>query len=491
MKQADAYTIRELGVPSLTLMERAANACVDVIEKNVKDPARICVVCGSGNNGGDGFAVARIFKEKGVAVTAVMAGNPDHCTQETAWQKAAYEKAGGLICDKMPDDEYSIIIDALFGVGLNRPVTGKYAQIIQTMNEKTGVKVAVDIPSGISADTGAVLGIAFQADYTVTFQARKTGLMFAPGRICAGEVTVADIGISEKPFLADLRTAYAPDPDEYKKMLPPRKKDSHKGTYGKLLLIAGSKGMSGAAYLNGLAAYRTGAGLVRIYTAEENRTILQTLLPEAIITSYETYQEAQLKELLAWADVVCIGSGLGTGEISAKILDTTVREVNVPCVIDADGLNLLSARESYKDILSGKAVILTPHIKEFSRLTKVTVPDILADRMRVLEKFVQEWNVTCILKDARTVILSPGERACINLSGCSAMAKAGSGDVLTGIAGGLLGQGMSVANAAVLAAYLHGAAGEYARDETGSYGMLARELADAAGKVLKEWEGSV
>lgn len=487
MKNADRYTIQELKVPSLTLMERAAAACAEVIRKKNFDQSHICVVCGSGNNGGDGFAIARIFADEGAKVTAVMAGNPGHLTEEALYQKELFEKTDGSLCDEFKEDEYSIIIDAVFGVGLNRKVTGKYCDIINRMNICSGVKVAVDIPSGVSSETGAVLGTAFRADYTVTFQAQKIGTFLYPGREYAGEVITADIGITEKLFEADKDVAYTHVSSEYRDLLPVRKADSNKGTYGKVLMIAGSKGMSGAAYLNALGAYRTGAGLVRIYTAEENRAILQGQLPEAVITAYGLYDERELLKLLEWADVICIGSGMGTTEKAWKIVRTTAENAEVPCVIDADALNLLSEHRKYIKQLLSKQVILTPHIKEFSRLTGKTVEEIKADRTGALREFTESTGVTCILKDAVTLIRTGAGRICVNSSGCAAMAKAGSGDVLAGIVTGLLAQGLSCHEAAVFGAYLHGRAGEYAAEAKGIYSILARDIAENTGEVMKEW----
>lgn len=488
MKEADRYTIQELSVPSLTLMERAARACVERIRENGYDTSRICVVCGSGNNGGDGFAIARMFAEEGCYVTAVMAGNPSHLTKEAAYQKELFEKTEGKLCDEFPEAEYSIIIDALFGVGLSREVSGKYYELIGQMNAAPGCKIAVDIPSGVSADTGAVLGTAFQADETVTFQAEKLGLILYPGKEYAGAVTVSDIGISEKPFEEDKSVACTLEMADYKRLLPERRPDSNKGTYGKLLMIAGSKGMSGAAYLNALGAYRTGAGLVRIYTAEENRVILQGKIPEAIITTYELFDERELRKLLDWADVVCIGSGLGMSDKSRKIVRTVLENAEVPCVIDADALNLIAENPKYARAFKEKDVIITPHMKEFSRLAGISVEEIKSDRMKALKEYTKKAGAACILKDARTLVQTCGGRVYVNTSGCAAMAKAGSGDVLAGVVSGLLAQGMPLDESARLGVYLHGRAGEYAAMEKGRYSILARELADNIGNALKELE---
>lgn len=489
MKRADSYTIQELRIPSLELMERAARGVVDVIERQGSDLSHICVVCGSGNNGGDGFAVARMFAAEGFKVTAVSAGNPAHYTEETSFQRKKYEETGAPVSDRFEENEYSIIIDALFGVGLSREVTGEYAALIERMNKAEAVKAAIDIPSGVSADTGAVLGTAFQADYTVTFQAEKLGLCLYPGQEYAGEVFVKDIGICEKIFEEDSETACRKDPCEYRRMLPERKADSNKGSYGRLLVIAGSEGMSGAAYLNALAAYRTGAGLVRIYTPETNRMILQQQLPEAIVTSYREYNKEEIKGLLKWADTVCIGSGIGTGETAKHILETVLEEVEVPCVIDADGLNLMAGCRELLGQIKGKQVILTPHMKEFSRLAGKEVKEIRADRPGCIRKLVEETGAVCVMKDARTLILAPDSRLCVNMSGCAAMAKAGAGDVLSGMISALLAQGMQPKEAAELGVYLHGAAGEIAADKQGRYSILAGEIADAAGEAIRKLEG--
>lgn len=488
MKRADEYTIRTLGVPSLFLMERAAAACVKEIQKRGHDLKHICVVCGSGNNGGDGLAIGRMLAQEGLKVTAVMAGQESHMTDETLYQKKRFEESGGILSDRFGNEEYSIIIDALFGVGLSREISGKYEALLRDMNEKKAVKVAVDIPSGICAGTGAVLGTAFSADYTVTFQAEKLGLVLYPGKKYAGEVITADIGISEDPFREDKEVACALQLQDYRNLLPERNEESHKGSFGKVLLIAGSRGMSGAAYLNALAAYRMGAGLVRIYTVEENRAVLQSQLPEAIVTAYERYDEEEVKELLAWADVVGIGSGIGIGKTAESIFRQVMRDVEIPCVVDADGLNLMAAHRERTECPVGKKIVLTPHIKEFSRLTGKEVAKIKEDRAKALREFTEDVHMTCILKDARTLTLASGGRICVNCSGSAAMAKAGAGDVLAGIVTALLAQGLACEEAAALGAYLHGCAGEMAAEEKGLYSILAREIADNIGRVIKTWE---
>lgn len=488
MKAADSYTIREKKIPSLILMERAARTFVETVMERKLDLSNVCVVCGSGNNGGDGFAIARLLLEKGGCVTAVMAGNPDHCTEETLRQMELFREAGGTVGNSFEEGEYSILIDAVFGAGLSRRVEGDYLACIEAMNRSGGVKLAVDVPSGVSTTTGEVATSAFKADLTVSFQCAKLGCVLYPGRDYAGEVIVTDIGVDTSVLEGDREAAYALEEKDVKTMLPKRRPNSHKGDYGKALIIAGSRGMAGAAYLAALAAYRTGAGLVQIYTPEENRTILQTLLPEAIIRCYDFFDEKELLRLLNWADVVSIGSGLGTSDKSRRILQTTLENVQVPCVVDADGLNLLAEHSRYLSRLPHDQFVFTPHMKEMSRIVKKPVEELQRNRMEILTQFTGEARITCVLKDARTCICRQGEHPYVNLSGNAAMAKAGSGDVLAGVITGLIAQGMTCFDGAVLGVYLHGLAGEAAREEKGIYSVLARDLADAVGTVLKRLE---
>lgn len=489
MKAADQYTIQKLEVPSLELMEHAAQACVQVLEDEKVDLSHVCVVCGSGNNGGDGFAIARILQNNRYSVETFCVGNPEHYTEETQEQMHRLQECGGKITYGMPqEDSYSVIIDAVFGVGLSRKVEGRYRQVIEQMNRMRGTKFAVDIPSGLSATTGCILGCAFKADYTVTFQLKKIGLELSQGRTMAGRVIVPDIGISTDSICEDQEIVRTAGKDIYRKMLPDRPEDSNKGMYGRLLVIAGSKGMAGAAYLNAHAAYMTGAGLVRIYTSSDNREILQTLLLEAIITTYEEYNKEELLSLLTWADSVCIGSGLGMSRLSEKILKTVIEYVKVPCLIDADGLNLLAENKNYLNQMAERRFVITPHMKEMSRLTGISVEELKADRIQILKDFSSRYRITCVLKDSRTLIASEEKGIRMNLTGNSAMAKAGSGDVLAGVISGWMVQGKEAEDAAELGTYIHGLSGDLAKFEKGVYSVMARDLIEYISKALMKLE---
>ena len=494
MKDADAHMIQKIGIPSLVLMERAALACINVMKDRGIDLSRPLVVCGSGNNGGDGFAIARLLLEDGYTPQVVFAGRMESRSEETKLQMDILKKLGVSYGNCLPDREYSVIIDAVFGIGLTRPLEGKYKEIIEKMNACGGVKVAVDIPSGVSADTGMVLGTAFCADLTVTFAYRKRGQILYPGSNYCGDVVTASVGINDPGLRENQDAVFTLDREDVLCLLPKRPADSNKGTFGKVLLIAGSRGMSGAAYLSARAAYAAGAGLVRIFTEESNRVILQQLLPEAIMTTYCRDEEEEACEaltgLLDWADVIAIGCGLGMEAPGAALIRTVLEGYSGPCVVDADALNILSEHEDLKALLksTGADCILTPHIKEMSRLTGTSVEELKNLRAESLRKFVEGYPVVCIMKDARTMAAKKGRKMYLNVSGNSALAKGGSGDVLAGMTAGFLAQGVSCFHAAVISVYIHGLAGETAGRKMGLRSVLAGDIIDGIGETLKSLE---
>lgn len=494
MKAADMRTIQEVGIPSLVLMERAALSCVEVMKREGVDISRPLIVCGSGNNGGDGFAVARLLLEEGILADVVLAGRMESRSAETKTQMEILENLGVSVGNCLPDKEYSVIIDAVFGIGLTRPIDGTYKAMIERMNSYRAEKVAVDIPSGISADTGAILGTAFEADITVTFAYGKRGHIFYPGSTLCGKVFVMPIGIEDTRLGGMQDVSFTLEPDDIRGLQPERPADSNKGNFGKLLLITGSRGMSGAAYLSAQAAYAAGAGLVRIYTEASNREILQGALPEAVLTAYDEKdsEEAvrQLAELLEWADVVCMGCGLGKGQTAVRLTEALLQLNNKPCVLDADALNILSESRALMEALKAAKAeyILTPHMKEMSRLDGHTVEEWKRERVSHTQAFIQEYSAICVLKDARTLVAAKGRPLFLNTSGNASMAKAGAGDVLAGMTAGLLAQGMAGYEAAVLGVYMHGLAGEQAGTQKGMRGVLARDIIDGIGRTWKSLE---
>ena len=483
MRRADLYTIEEIGVPSMVLMERAALEVVRCMEEEQLDFRKVLVICGSGNNGGDGYAIARLLHLKGHDVTIFFAGNSQKRSEENAQQAKIAAHYEIPVITNLGTEEYSVIIDALFGTGLKREVTGHYREVLCSVNQMAGKKVAVDLPSGIHDTTGARMGIAFCADLTVAIAFPKRGLFLQEGNVCAGKILTGDIGISSETF-SEGTVTFGYEKQDLFLGFPKRKKNSHKGSYGKVLMIAGSKGMSGAAYLSAKAAYAVGAGLVQIYTHEENRVILQQLLPEAIITTYDTFDSEHLEKLIQWADVIGIGCGLGKSDTAERVMQYTLKRALVPCVVDADGINILSKHMEWIEETNA-LIVLTPHMKEMSRMLQCSVRELIEQRMEKLHAFVERYKVVCVLKDARTLVAKEHRNTYLNLSGNAAMAKAGSGDVLAGVIVGILAQQCEPYTSACLGVFLHGLAGDMARDKKGAYSVLASDLVAEISSVLK------
>lgn len=487
-KEVDRYTINEMGVPSLVLMERAALAVASKtaeIAAGFGRQVRICAVCGCGNNGADGAAAARILTWQGLSVDIMAVGGIAKGSPEFAAQMKIAANSGMRLCNISSLSEYDIVIDAVFGTGLSREVKGEYACVINAINSCQCAVVSVDMPSGISADTGNVLGAAVRADATVTFGYNKNGLLLYPGRKFAGEITVADIGFCPEA-IRNLNPAMYFTVEDLTG-IPVRDAMANKGSYGRTLVVAGSETMSGAAYLAAAAAYRSGAGLVEVFTHEANCSVIRTLLPEAIVTGYDEKNAAEMLEsLLERVDTVILGPGLSVCDTAVGIVGKILSEAVQPLIIDADALNIISS-----DINMLKScrstVIITPHIGEMVRLTGKTKNKILEDTVGAAASFAQEYNVVCVLKNATTVVAEPDgrKRVYINNSGCAAMAKGGSGDVLTGVIAGMLALRIEPFSAAAMGAYVHGLAGEAAALDCGGHGAVASDILGRLGKIME------
>lgn len=512
MKLIDEYTIKVMNIPEVALMERAANEVVAVMKERLQKSDRILVVCGPGNNGGDGVAAGRILYLQGYHVAILFMGNEEKVSTGMKVQMDIATNLGIILENYNKLSEYNIIIDALFGVGLSRPVIGEYEELINEINTLDSTVYAVDIPSGISADNGRVLNAAIRADFTITFGYQKQGLILYPGAEYAGSISVADIGFPDKAAENSNPITVYYELEDLKR-LPFRKNYSHKGTYGKVLVVAGSKGMSGAAYLSAKAAYRTGAGLVKIVTANDNRIILQTSLPEALFTAYD---EESLKndvlhqnilEAISWASAIVIGPGLGMSQMAEKLLDMVLKNAKVPVVIDADGISLLSkkldqagflinkshdlainkeelqSRLNYLSTLLNEQMIVTPHLMELSRLLGIPISEIVNNLVDTVHQCSYNNNLIYAIKDARSIV-TQYEKRYINVSGNNGMATGGAGDVLTGMIAALVAQGMLPYEATCLAVYIHGLAGDVAAKEKGRYSMMASDIINSIEKVL-------
>lgn len=485
MRELDRYTIQNQKMPSEVLMERAALSVVERLEKKKKSLRRVLIVCGTGNNGGDGVAVGRILWLKGYHAEICCLGNPAKFSPDLKKQIETAQNYQVPFVNNPSWDEYTTIVDAIFGAGLSREVTGIYAQAVAAMNQAAGRKVAVDVPSGLDGDHGQVLGCAFQADETVTFGFLKAGLCFYPGQNLAGKITVADIGIYEKGCEPAWEYCHAFEKRDLKKLLPKRREDGNKGTFGKILILAGSRQIAGAAGLCAAACLKSGAGMVKIFTPRENREILQGLLPEALLSVYDSERPdfGQLQADLEWCDAVAAGPGLGQEDYARDYLRYLLEHSSKPLVLDADGLNLFAGNPQWKELLP-PVCVFTPHAAEMSRLTKLPVGEIKADFVGQVINYAKTYGVTCVLKDARTVTAAPDGRCWINLSGNSGMATAGSGDVLTGILAALLAGGEDPSVTAAAGVYLHGQAGDIAGRKQGKRSMTARDLILALPKVF-------
>ncbi len=487
MKECDSRMIRDIGVPSLVLMERAASDTAAEIRKRIQKPIhelRVLCVCGSGNNGGDGFACARIFQIKGAKADILFVGNPDHMTEETARQREICRRLAipERDKDKITFDDYDVIIDAIFGIGLSRDISGSYLDVIRSINAaKQAFVASVDIPSGIHADTGAVMGDAVSADLTVTMEFMKPGLILYPGAMYAGEVIDAEIGIEAIPS----ETAISlPEEIDLKAALPKRMPYGNKGTFGKLLVIAGSYNMCGAAYFASKSALVSGAGMVKLLTVEENRQIIQETLPEVMLSTYTEAEDAiaHLSADLAWCDGVVCGSGMGQTKRTEEIVTFLLTHCDKPLILDADALNVISGQTERLSEHKGE-LILTPHMGEMSRLSKKSIGELKQDPIAAALQFAKEHHVTLVMKDARTVTAYPDGRSSLNCYGNSGMATAGSGDVLAGIVGSLTVQGAKAApETAVL---LHALAGDAARDTHGEACLTATDLIEGIKTIYK------
>ncbi len=491
MKACDSNTIGHFGVPSLVLMERAALHVAEQVFSAVPGIRTALLVCGNGNNGADGLAAARMLHLKGCQVTVVQKPDMGKCSRENLFQRDILQRYGIHITEQIPQHiVYDCVIDALFGVGLSRAPSGRSAQWLLQMNALRAYKVAVDLPSGVSADNGEVYDPCFAADLTVTFAYQKAGQILYPGCEICGKVAVVDIGITKESWLDKKPSCFAPEPEDFK-MLPQRPKRSNKGTFGRVLAVAGSENMAGAALFCAQAAYAAGCGLVKIYTCASNRTILQTALPEAILSVYpsadlpsdaEEGREQLLADEVSWADVIILGPGIGQTAQARRLVQQVLAAASVPVILDADALNIAAGQLHLLENTAADLVI-TPHPGEMARLCRKPVPEILGSMRETAEAFAARYDLICVLKDAVTVTAGPSG-TCLNTSGCSAMAKGGSGDVLAGMIASLAAQGMQLEDAARMGVYLHGLAGEDAASRKGAYSVLASDLVKAVGNVM-------
>ena len=454
---------------------------------------RALVVCGKGNNGGDGLVAARRLERDGMGVRVVLLTDPSGLRGEPASNLARYASSGGVWRRydegglRREVERADVVVDAVFGTGFRGAPDGDFARAIELINEAAGSVVAVDIPSGVEGETGLVRGEAVFADATVTFGALKPGLVFHPGASHAGDVEMVDIGFPAGLVRSDLWLVEA---DDMAALIPARPPESHKRASGVVLVVAGSRSMTGAAALTARAAYRAGAGLVTVAVPRSVLPVVEGAIREATFlplpeTEAGTVAEGGwdvLSERMADVNAAAIGPGLTTDPSTAELVRRFVTECPVPFVLDADGLNAFAGRSSLLAERRSEA-ILTPHAGEFGRLTGLAPMEVLEDRVGHTRKASAEFRCAVLLKGSRTIVAEPTGRVRVNPTGGPVLATGGTGDVLTGAVAALLARGLAPADAAILAAYVHGVAGRMAGMELGE-GTVAGDVAERLPRAM-------
>ncbi len=500
VKALDRLAADRYGLPTLSLMERAGQAVADHV--TLAHPAgRVVVFVGAGNNGGDGLVAARLLRKHGRDVEVVFCVPPERLVGPAKENLLRWQHTMGETYDPGAFPElgsHDVALDAIFGTGLNRPAEGRPAEAIAWINEQhargAGV-VAIDLPSGLDADTGRPLGVCVQADATVTFVALKRGLCQEPGASLAGRLIVADLGIPPEAVLElPGPTAEVLDAEQVRGFLPPRPADSFKNDFGHLLVVAGSKDKAGAAALAVRGALRAGAGLVTLLARP---AVLERALegsPEAMSLTLGTDADGALGKAnlpaLQWAldkiTALAIGPGIARGAETAELLRSVLTTFRGAVVLDADALNAVAEAPEILDLLAGRGVI-TPHPGEMARLTKTTGDVVQSERFHAAQALAQAHGITVVLKGAKTVIADGDGSLSVVPTGNPGLAKGGTGDVLCGIIGGLLAQKLSPSAAARAGAYLHGLAGDRLVLRRGQRGLLASELPEELTAIWAEW----
>jgi NAD(P)H-hydrate epimerase len=485
----DQYTIEHEPISSLDLMERAASTCVDWILDHFGNAEAYVIICGPGNNGGDGLAIGRLLKlaDRQIQIYA------DHRVQTASDYSANYKRLDDLGISAIPLERFeagqveegALVIDAMFGYGLNRPLSGHWENLAESISALPNIVIAIDMPSGVYAQQ-PVEGAAVCADFTLTFQAPKLAFFVPENQDYLGEWIVLDIGL-DADTLDSIRTdKQFVHPEDIAPLLPPRSKFAHKGNFGHGLLVVGSYGKMGAAILSSRAALRSGIGLLTVHVPRMADSIMQIAVPEAMVSSdRHDFNFTGIHSLDPYS-AIGIGCGLGEYEGIDKGISGLFKKANVPLIIDADGLNAMSRHPELMDKLPAHS-ILTPHMKEFARLFGPSGNHY--QRLDKLQHVAKKYQVVVVLKGAHTAIAMPDGGVVFNSTGNPGMATAGSGDILTGMIAGLLAQGLRSEDAAIAGVFLHGLAGDLAVKETGSESLLASDMIDHIGAAFKSVHG--
>ena len=489
VRQADQYTIQNEPISSLDLMERAARQVFERLMSQLHYESKVKIFCGMGNNGGDGLALARMMYFEWVEPEVYMVRYSDKMSAdcEANYHRLKQETQVPIhdICSEadfpaIADDE--LIVDALFGSGLNRPVEGLAAELIGYLNQQKAVRVAIDIASGLFADSPSPRGAIFNADQTLTFQVPKLAFMMPENDPFVGQLEILDIKLHPQFLLEVTSNNFLLNKDLITSIIHKRSKFSHKGTYGHALLIAGSWGKTGAAILGAKSCLRTGVGLLSVLLPKEYWTPLQASVPEAMMYAMDDGNQYRFETFadLQPYNAIGVGPGLGKADETQRALKRLIQEVHVPMVMDADALNILAENKTWLSFLPAKT-ILTPHPKEFERLFGKTSNSF--ERLELQREMAMKYDIIIVLKGANTATAMPNGTVFFNTTGNPGMATAGSGDVLTGMILSLLAQRYTSEEAAVFGVYLHGLAGDLAVDEIGHEALIASDITDHIGKA--------
>ncbi len=509
MRLCDAAAIESFGIPSLLLMENAGSSVASFVEDTYEplEGKEILVFCGKGNNGGDGFVVARHLVNRGALVQVVVMASARELKGDartnfqilTRIQESDPSRLTILhFQQRLPKSLRSphIIVDALLGTGFSGAVRDPLATVIRWINEQSVPVVAVDIPSGVNASTGVVDNVAVEASATVTLGLLKAGLLCNQGQDCAGDVLVADIGIPRAVASSSRLKTFLVEGEDIQALLPGRPSTAHKYSVGKVFVLAGSRGFTGAAALTAMAALRSGAGAVMLGTPDAVYPILAKKVTEAIVVPFPSTEAGTLssralpgiREKTQWADVVVVGPGLSQHQETQAVIQHLILDNSGMMLIDADGLNALALMGVKKIKRASGSFILTPHAGEFARLMETTSREVELDRVHAARRAATSVESTIVLKGGPTVTATAMGEAFMNSTGNPGMATVGSGDVLSGIIASLWAQGMSDSNAAVAGVYLHGLSGNMAREKFGERSLVAQDLIDFLPEAFQEAE---
>lgn len=493
IRQYDEQTIREEGIASIDLMERAAKASLDWFLQHYTRAQAFLVICGMGNNGGDGLALTRLLIEEGYSASALILKHAEQFSPDASQNmKRLHQLAPQCISVLNENDELNglsdelILVDAIFGTGINRPITGWLSNFIQIMNGLPNERIAIDMPSGLPADTlPAPEAIVFKVNNTLSFQFLKRSFLHQEGAIFSGRIFLLDIGLSAR-FRQQTPSLYQMiDLVLLKQIFHPRQPFSHKGSYGSALLIGGSYGMMGAISLSTLAALRSGAGKVFSLAPDCGNTILQTLCPEAIFQKGGTDFIEKI-EIESNFSAIGIGPGLGQNTFTKRTFVNYIKKITQPLVLDADALNIIATQ---KEELLGQipaGSVFTPHPGEFKRLFGDSINTM--ERIETARSQAMRLNMTIVLKDHHTAVLAPDGSCFYNANGNAGMAKGGSGDVLTGLITGLMAQGYTGFEASMLGVWVHGRSGDLAAKNKSMTAMTAKDICEGLGDAFKELE---